>query len=151
MSSFVVDASVAAKWLFEEAHTEEALRLLDGRNRLHAPDFLLIEVDNIICKRIRRGKIGEDGGREARAGLRRFPVQHHASQGLLDPAYEIANRTRRSLYDCLYLALAVMLDMRMVTADRRLYDGLADGPFAKHVMWVENVGLDENGGREDER
>ena len=139
MSLFVVDASVAAKWVFEEVHTQQAHRLLEGSNDLHAPDFLLIEFDNIVCKRIRRGKISEDEGREARALLRRFPIEHHASLELLDHAFKVANQTRRSLYDCLYVALAEFLGDRLVTADRRLYEALADGPFARHVSWVEDV------------
>ncbi len=139
MSVCVVDASVAAKWLFEEAHAEEAHRLFDGPHDLHAPDFFLIEVDNIVCKRIRRSLIGAEEGRELRADLRRFPVELHAFSGLLDPAFEIANRTRRSLYDCLYVALAELLGGRVVTADRRLYEGLAGGPFAKHMSWVDDV------------
>lgn len=139
MSLYVVDPNVAVKWFLKEPHTEQALRLLDGRNQLHAPDFYLMEVDNVLCKRIRRGDISVLKGRRIRTALRQFPVQTHAFAPLLDPAYEIANRTGRSLYDCLYLAVAALLGGRVATADRRLHDGLTDGPFAKHVVWVEDI------------
>ena len=39
----------------------------------------------------------------------------------------------------LYLALAIHLDGQMVTEDRRLYDGLTNGPLAKHILWVEDI------------
>ena len=50
MSLYVVDASVAAKWFIEEVHAEAALALLRESNRLHAPDFLLVEMDGLLCK-----------------------------------------------------------------------------------------------------
>jgi predicted nucleic acid-binding protein len=49
-------------------------------------------------------------------------------------------QTGQSMYDCLYVALAALLKDRMVTADRRLYDALKDGPLRKHVAWVGEVG-----------
>ncbi|MCL5958766.1 MAG: type II toxin-antitoxin system VapC family toxin [Chloroflexi bacterium] len=139
MTLYVVDASVAAKWFLEEVHTPEALRLLDDQYRLHAPDFLLLEVDNLVCKRIRRGEISAAEGNKVRAALRQVPVQTHSFLALLDPAYQIANQTGRSLYDCLYVALAVLLDGQVATADRRLYEALSNGPLAKHMMWVEDI------------
>ena len=139
MSVSVVDASVAAKWVFPEYYTEDALRLLADRNRLHAPDFILAELDDVVCKRIRRGEISRVDGNRVREALRRFPIQTHSFLPLLDPAYEIALRSGRSLYDCLYIALAVLLDGRMVTADRRLHDGLAAGALSKYVLWVEEL------------
>ena len=139
MSALVVDSSVAAKWLVAEEHSGSAHRVLDQGNELHAPHFFLLEMHNIICKWIRRGDISRGKGSRMRGAVRELPLEIHASGPLVDPAYAIANRTGRSLYDCLYIALAERLGCRVVTADRRLYDGLADGPFAKHVMWVEDV------------
>ena len=135
----IVDASVAAKWFFEEVHTEAALRLLDPRHRLYAPDFFLVEVDNVVCKRVRRDECSVAEGRKVRAALRQVPVQTHPAVALLDPAYEIAIRTDQNLYDCLYVALAMLVKGRMVTADRRFYEALAAGPLAKHRLWVEDL------------
>jgi len=137
MSIFIVDASVAFKWFFDEPHTKAARRILDERNRLHAPDFLLLEFDNILCTRIRRGEISDREGGEVRAVFRLLPVQMHPSTPLLDLAFRMAVETQRSLYDCLYLALAVLLDGRMITADRRFYDALTGSPFGDLVAWVE--------------
>jgi predicted nucleic acid-binding protein len=139
MSVFVVDASVAAKWVFPESYTESSLRLLADRNRLHATDFLFAELDNVVCKRIRRGEINRTEGNRVREALRRFPIQTHSFLPLLDPGYELAVRSGRSLYDCLYVALAILLDGKMVTADRRLYKGLAAGPLSKILLWIEDL------------
>jgi len=139
MSVMVVDASVAAKWFFQEAYTADAVRVLDERHRLHAPDLLPIETASVVCKRVRRGEISEDEGRRVRTALAQFPIRLHDSLTLLDPAFEMAARTGCSIYDGLYVSLAALLGGRMVTADRRLCDRLAKGPFAEAVLWVGDV------------
>ena len=139
MSVIVVDSSVAAKWFFDEIHTGAARRALEGRHERHAPDFYLLETENIICRRIRRGELAVAEGNRIRAALRRMPVQTYSFLTLMDPGYAIATQTGRSLYDCLYVALAELLDARMATADRRLYDALAKTPFADRVLWIEDI------------
>lgn len=139
MSIYVVDASVAAKWFTDEEHGEAALSLLDKKNRLHAPDFLLLEMDSIIGKWARRGTVSPAEGEEIRDALRSYPIQMHPFTLVLDTAFAIAGQTGQSIYDCLYVALAAILKGRMVTADYRLYQGLKDGPLAKHVVWVGDL------------
>lgn len=139
MTVYVVDASVAAKWFIEEEYAQPALTLLSGQHRLHAPDFLMLEIDNILCKWIRRGIISEADGEVVRSTLAQLPIQKHPFESLRDSAYSLANRTGRSLYDCLYVALAALLDGRMVTADRKLYEAVADGPLGEHVLWVDDI------------
>lgn len=139
MSGLVIDASVAAKWFTEEEHADEALRLLGGEYLLHAPDFFMLEMDSVFCKWMRRDIINEDDGEMVRTTLRQLPIQKHPFAPLQDSAYTIASQTGQSVYDCLYVALAALLEGRMVTADRRLYDGLRNGPFKKHLVWIEDV------------
>lgn len=139
MSEYVVDASVAAKWFFEEKYTNQALALLDDKNRLHAPDFLMVELDSVICKRIRREEITRGEGSEVHASVRKVPVQLHSFMVLLDPAYELAVSTGCSIYDGLYVALAALLEVKLVTADRRLYDGLRGEFLAENLMWIEDL------------
>ena len=139
MSTYIVDASIAVKWLFAEVHSEEVFRLLEDRYWLHAPDFLTIEVDNVVCKRIRRNQINEEQGQRLRSVFRQLPIQNYAFSLLLNSAFSVAVQTRQNLYDCLYVALAVHLDAQMVTADRRFYDGLVNGPFAGQLLWVQDI------------
>jgi predicted nucleic acid-binding protein len=49
MSVYVVDASVAAKWFFDEPFSDEATRLLDASHTLHVPDFFLLEIAENLC------------------------------------------------------------------------------------------------------
>ena len=139
MSVYIVDASVVAKWFIEEQYAEAALAVLNEANRLHAPDFLLLEMDSIFCKWLRRAIVTPEECAELREALRQYPIQRHPFLPLLDSAYAIANLTQQSIYDSLYVVLAALIDGKMVTADRKLYDGLKNGPFAKNVVWVEDV------------
>ena len=139
MSVYVLDASVAAKWFMEEDHDDVALAILTGPDELHAPDFLLLEVDSVLCKWIRRGTLTVPEADAVRAGLRRYPIQTHPFGQIHDSAYAIAKQTARSVYDCLYLALAERLGAQVVTADRRLYDAVASGPFGGYIVWIGDV------------
>jgi predicted nucleic acid-binding protein len=139
MSIYVVDASVAVKWFFEEAQSQDALRLLNDPNELRAPDFLWLEVSSVVCKRIRRRQLAPEEGLPILPTLRRYPIQIFPSADLLDAATHIAIETSTNIYDCLYLALAVLRDARMVTADRRFCRAIEPSQFANRVMWIGNI------------
>jgi predicted nucleic acid-binding protein len=44
----------------------------------------------------------------------------------------------RTMYDSLYLALAVAAECALVTADAKLHAAVAASPLAAHVQWVED-------------
>lgn len=136
MSTLIIDASVGAKWFNLEENHYESLTVLNVRNQLHAPDFFLLEMNNVFCKWIRRGLVGLADGSNLRTTLSGMAIQYHESAPLMDDAFSIANQSRRSFYDCIYLVLAIRLDGRMVTADRILYDSIAAGPLKQRVLWV---------------
>jgi predicted nucleic acid-binding protein len=54
-------------------------------------------------------------------------------------AFNIADRTGRTVYDCMYLALAVRVDGQMVTADERLVNSLANSPWAAAAIRLQDV------------
>jgi predicted nucleic acid-binding protein len=50
----------------------------------------------------------------------------------------LANATGRTVYDSMYLALAIRLDTKMITADERLVAALAIFPTAAaHITLVQ--------------
>jgi predicted nucleic acid-binding protein len=55
---------------------------------------------------------------------------------LSEEATEVALASGRSVYDSVYVALAVALQCRLVTADERLANALAGGLLAAHVVWL---------------
>ncbi len=135
MSLFVVDASVVLKWLVPEEHSEQAIALLQ-QHELIAPDLVLSEVGNIFWKMQRRGEILDEDVLLALEMLSPPPFAIHPAEKLLPSAYLLAAQHDRTVYDSLYLALAVASESRMVTADRRLVNALADTTLAAHVLWI---------------
>lgn len=140
MTTLVVDASVVAKWVFPEEHSEAAGRLLTGSLELCAPDLIWAETGNIAWKKHRRGEVSKEAARTILVDFRRFPLQIYPSERLLAAAWELATVLDRSFYDSLYLALALHQGCFMVTADRRFYNALMNAPVRLPVMWVGDLG-----------
>jgi len=143
VSVYVIDASVAAKWFIEEEFSENAFVLLGDRYHLHAPDFFVLEMYNIFSKWIRRGIASENEVLKTLDSLSNVEIVTHPFDDLLDPAFTIANRTGRDVYDCLYLVLAQALETKMITADKKFFRSLESGPYNRHILWIEDVIPDE--------
>lgn len=132
MRLFVLDASVALKWLLPgegEPLTAEALIFKDrydgGEFRLAVPDLFWAEVTNALWKAVRRGRITRLVGKDAIAELGRFDFVTVGSLPLLERAFAMAVRFGRTVYDCLYVALAAEAGAELITADERLANALA--------------------------
>jgi predicted nucleic acid-binding protein len=125
--TLVVDCSVAAKWVLHEAGHLEALQLLQkeraGQVALVAPDLLLVEFASLIAKRTRRKQISPDLAEHSFRLMQQSAPMLFATQPLLEAALKLALDYRLSLWDCVYLALAIALDCPMITADLRLFRG----------------------------
>ena len=133
----VVDASVGLKWYVTEVHSGEAARLLGEEFEPHVPSHFYVELASALWKKVMlRGELTEDQARDVRGAADEVPVVSHPTAGLLDEAFEIALVTRRTVYDCLYIALAERLGCVEVTADRKLYNATRGGPYAPRVHWV---------------
>ena len=125
---YVLDASVALKWVVPESHRDQALVLRrDFRNGVHellAPDILPGEVAHTLTKLERRGIVSV-GDSQALLDdvLTTCPVMHPYLPHL-DRAREISSQTRSGFFDCLYVALAESEGCELITADSRLVQNL---------------------------
>jgi predicted nucleic acid-binding protein len=142
VTSYVLDASVAAKWFLPAGETlaEEAAGLLkrfaDGRLGLLVPDLFWPEVGNIFWKASRRGRMSQASAREAVSALSACGLRTTACLSLLGHALEIAAEFERSVYDAIYVALAIESNHSLVTADERLANAMA-AYFS--VKWLGTV------------
>jgi predicted nucleic acid-binding protein len=136
VSPAVIDASIVAKAFFEEEHSEECRALLRLRRPFLAPDLLRVEFASVVWKRFRRSEIDRPTAAQILADSLQLPVEIESSEGLVGSALEIAMSTDRSVYDCLYIALAVKHGCPLITADQRLVNALASGSLAKTVRLV---------------
>jgi predicted nucleic acid-binding protein len=137
MKPLVVDASVAAKWFLPEPDAAAALRLLNGRHRLAAPDLIRSEFGNIIWKFQARGVLDAEEASDLIEHFLSMPLEIHDSTYLLAPALQIAIATHRTVYDSLYLALAMELDGTVVTADERWVNALINSPFTRFLRLLD--------------
>lgn len=138
MTLAVIDSSVAVKWYVPEIHSLPASRFLDETYELHAPDLLWAEFGNVLWKKAGRGELTHREVNSIARAITTVPLQIHSSHNLLEAAVEIALDQSRTVYDSLYLALAVGLDCPFVTADDRLFNALQDSALASHVQHVNS-------------
>ena len=139
MTRYVVDASVGIKWFLPEIHSEAASRLSSFKASLHVPAFFHLELGNVLSKKIRRDELAPEEAEAILKELQRVPLQKHSNERLINPAFALALETKRSLYDCLYLALAEAIDGQVVTADRKLCASLAASRYGNRMLWVEDL------------
>ena len=143
MSLFVVDASVAAKWFLPaqgETLADEALELL-GRYaraeiRFVVPGLFWAEFGNVLWKAVRQGRWSKAAAGTAIAAMKGRGLPTIPSHQLLDEAFVIASAFDRTVYDSLYVALAVQSKAHLVTADEKLADALA---AHLPVKWLGSV------------
>lgn len=132
MTACVLDASVAAKWFLPpsgQTLVPEARHLLDdychARLRLLVPDLFWPETGNILWKSVRRGRISLKSAQDAIQGLEEMNLPTTRSQPLLKDAFAIAAAFDRTVYDAIYVALALASGCPLITADERLAAALA--------------------------
>jgi predicted nucleic acid-binding protein len=126
------DASVGAKWLFvnpREQHADKAnalaTRFSNAEIEIVVPDIFWAEIGNFLWKAVRIGRCTND---QAQAGLEKvqsFNLHTTSSRHLLKRAFEIAYTIDSSVYDSLYLALAVELGAALVTAHEKFANATA--------------------------
>ena len=58
---------------------------------------------------------------------------------LLDKAFELACEHGRTVYDSIYLALAVEERANLVTGDKRLYNAMHRTSLANRMVWVGSL------------
>ena len=133
---YVVDASVVAKWYFQEEHSDRADALLEQSNEILAPDILLVEVAALAWQRARRGEINEATADRIVAELRKVPLDLRPTAELVSAALPLALQKGITLFDGFYIALAVQSGCPLITADRHLYDALRTDPLAEHALWI---------------
>jgi predicted nucleic acid-binding protein len=132
VTRFVLDASVAAKWYLPaagEPFAEEALDVLRRYSRgefaFVVPGLFWAEFGNTLWKAVRRGRWTRADAGIAIVAMRERNLPTVPSASLLEEAFHIAAAFDRSVYDSLYVALALAAKAQFLTADERLAHALA--------------------------
>ena len=118
---YVLDSSVALKWVLPEADSGKAIRLRDdysnGIHELLAPDIFPSEIANGLASAERQKRIRTGEAAIFLNDVLSAAPALHPSPPLLVRAMEVAISTKQAVYDCIYLALAEAERCELVTAD----------------------------------
>jgi predicted nucleic acid-binding protein len=115
----VLDASALVELLL---HTPTgravALRIADPAVSLHVPHLADVEIAQALRRYTQDGELNAAAAAVAIEDLRALDLQRHAHEPLLDRVWEL--RHNLTAYDAIYLALAEVLDLKLLTCDGRL-------------------------------
>lgn len=120
MTCYVLDASVAGAWYLPESFAGEARefrdRLIRGEIRLLVPSLHYWELGNVLRTYARRGVLAQELAREI------FALHLEAPLELQEPDREhvmaLAFEYEATVYDAVYIALAIENEVSLVTAER---------------------------------
>lgn len=122
MKRYVVDASVAVKWLIPEEHSEQAMKLLEDWFKedmeLNAPSWLKLEVTNALTKYVKRQIIDAEKAHEGFEIFRSIELNYvEEDWPLIDDALKSSTSIGLSMYDAIYYTLARRMKATLITAD----------------------------------
>lgn len=120
----VVDASVLAPALADDGADGDLARARLRGQSLAAPELIDLETMSVIRGQSHSGGLDARRAALALTDLVALPLRRAAHRPLLARCWEL--RQNLTVYDAAYVALAELLDVVLLTADRRLSN--APGP-----------------------
>lgn len=121
---YVLDASVALKWVLNEPQSDKARRLRDDfQRRVHellAPTAFIVEIGHALTRAERKGIIKPPMAAAFFSDVLSMPPVLHDFVPLMPSAVARSSAARIGVYDCLYVGLAERERSKLVTADRRV-------------------------------
>jgi predicted nucleic acid-binding protein len=103
----------------------EALQLLRSSDfEFIAPDFFWLEIANVLSKAVRRRRWTAQDAQRALITLKKTEIEIRPNPPLLEDAFRLSLIHQLSVYDMIYVALALDERVDLITADLRLYNAL---------------------------
>ena len=129
----VVDASVVIKMFLSEVGSDAASALLRASERLFVPGHCFAEVGEALTRKVRSAQI------DLSQMERMLPVMHARFEVVpiadhIDNAISLALSRDVSVYDSLYVAVAMHEGCPLVSADRRLIARFAGTAFSASLL-----------------
>ena len=124
--AFVLDCSMTMAWVFSDEANEftEALRESLLKENAVAPVLWPIEVGNVLLVAMRRGRIAREDWVRIRDDFSALPIDIDPGsyERVLDTVLPIADEYGLSVYDAMYLELALRRGLPLATLDRKLIE-----------------------------
>lgn len=125
MSAYVIDASAWLRLFLNDGPAvpglERAAQEVEtGSASFAAPELILVEAGHALIRKVRRKQIRQADWSGLWHDMRRVPIDFLSGEEHMDTAFELAILHNLSVYDALYLAVAVHLGATLFTADDAL-------------------------------
>lgn len=115
----VLDASATIEWLLQSpTGVKIDQRIFSPLESLHAPHLLDVEVTQVLRRYVRDKAITARRGQEALEDLADVPLSRYPHDLLIPRIWEL--RATLTAYDAAYVALAELLDARLLTCDGKI-------------------------------
>ena len=138
--NLVIDASVLIKFYVPEILSDKAEELLNrvaqGDVMLLAPDLIYPEVGNILWKKQRMKELTRPEVEEITDAIVSLPLKIEASKQLFPLAIDIGIAYKITVYNAIYISMARVYEIKMMTADRKLADVMAKTDLKEYVAWL---------------
>jgi predicted nucleic acid-binding protein len=124
MKKIVLDASIAVKWFFTESDSEIALKIQKkiekGNFKVYVPQIFFFEVINVLKT---KASTTTDYVKKAVKIIFSLPLKSNkVNEKLFKRANFYAQKYNLSIYDASYIALAKILNINLITADKKLFN-----------------------------
>lgn len=115
----VLDASATIEWLLQSpTGVKIDQRIFSPLESLHVPHLLDVEVAQVLRRYVRDKAITARRGQEALEDLADMPLSRYPHDLLIPRIWEL--RATLTAYDAAYVALAELLDARLLTCDGKI-------------------------------
>jgi predicted nucleic acid-binding protein len=91
-----------------------------GVNTAVAPELMLAEAASVLLKKARTGELSEEEGQQMLKDIHGMPVRLFGHKDIIFDAYEIGRQHNLTVYDALFLALAVRHSAQLFSADEKM-------------------------------
>lgn len=143
---FVIDACVVLKWVLPEEYSENALLFLerygqDPSMQWIAPDLVYTEVANGLYKKTKTDELTVSDAKQLYAAIREQSMMDiFDAADFMDAAYDVAEKiNHNAIYDCIYLALAILESARLLTADKVLFERAIKAGYNDSIIFISDI------------
>lgn len=137
MNRFVLDASVAVSWFFEDEADSYTAAVLESLAQAAAtvPSLWSLEVANVLRVVERRCQCREADAVRFTELLAHLPIvtDDATATRALHETYQLAREHSLTAYDAAYLELAMRLGLPLATMDRQLADAAGRAGVARYL------------------
>jgi predicted nucleic acid-binding protein len=121
VAAFVLDASVLAALYVDDPATDDSEAMIERLDReraeVHSPDLALLEVANVLWKRVQQGQLDAADAMAAIGDLTIAPIRLHPAPAIVRSALALAMAHGLTAHDAAYCAVATRIGGTVVTSD----------------------------------